>query len=253
MSQYLNRTSETTVNVVVPSYSSAITAIVKNMTPSTYALNSVSIGLSIATSDGTYTENSDSNYTISAAGTYTLTFANDGVYYIEITVSAVTTKHIVIINDGINTKMSTVVNNAIVDEPDKECYGSDLCKNYQEFNVLSLILLSMFADEIDINFNYDTVTSGYLYNGYKYECINAGSSTRDFQEGAKALLMTNLYAIVAADTALTLDALYTCINTGLPDSWGSTQVTALNNDLETRLNNIADSIERATEYINNIS
>lgn len=75
---------------------------------------------------------------------------------------------------------------------------------------------------------YNPLKSGAFTSdmiGKQFVCTDAGSWTGDFRQDTTALLKDSTGALVAANTALTLNAVYLVYAAGIPNSWGGTELT----------------------------
>jgi len=251
MAHTIRKTSETVASLVVTVLPVVFTIDVYKLTPKTYVWGLNTSDVAIATSDGTITDNNDGTYTITATGTYTITFSSDGIYKFNIVDSAadvLTHVRYAIINSELKSLLKTQLTNLVYCHPDVAYDCSDNLDAMYNTNVLSEISKSYFCDDINIAFNYLDQTSGYLYKDMVYECTNAGTGTRDFQDGSVVILIDSNFNVVPADTALTLNEVYTCIQTRQPDDWGSTTLKSAGSAFINRLRLSADAIDRVDEY-----
>jgi len=234
-------------------WASMVVTITK-LTPNTYVYSGT-IDIDFTAINESVFEETVNVYGISAADTYRITFNEDGVYKINVVTTSSTTNkdYIFISKDSLITYLTEDVNNVLSCNPETECHCNETCERYYNFNMLTLLSASYFGDDIDINFNYGTVTSGGLISGYDYKCTYAGSGTRDFNEGISPLLMEKSnFNVIAADTTLVLNTVYTCIFTGTPDAWGATVLTGMTDEFTERLQYIADTMDRIDDYKTNV-
>jgi hypothetical protein len=253
MSYSLKKSDEAVISLYIPTFLySAFTVTVTKLQAKTYTWGVATSDISASTEDGTLTDGGSATYTISAAGTYLFT-ATDGVFkfVIATTIAGVgsdTYNHYSIINSNLKSLIKTNATNILYCHPEVayDCIAKQ--DDIYNTNILIMIGLAYMQDDINVAFDYTTKTAGVLYKGYSYQCTNIGAGGRDFGEGATLLLMDSNFNLVPVDTALTLNEIYTCINTGTPDAWGSTILTPLTTPLSERFKLIADSIDRVTQY-----
>lgn len=186
---------------------------------------------------------------------FTITFAEDGVYKLYVTENSVAYVYVFIstadldewLYDSINTLLCLNNNSST-----NVCNCSASCATYYGFNVVAMLCMTFVGDpNNNVAFNFNQMNSGYLYAGYQYECVSDGEGSFDWRSSGTVLLQDSNGNNVTTNQ-LTVGKIYTCIESGTPDEWGTviaTVLTPLNSTLVTSLNYIADSIDRFERYL----
>jgi len=178
------------------------------------------------------------------------TLPSDGVYKIYITENTVEHIHLFINTYTLDEYLKSVVGNILCCNPLDACHCGTLCDDYYDFNTLVLLSLTFFGEaNIDIQLDYRTFTTEYLYKDYKYECKTVGVGPYMWSDAGTTLLQDSTGLSVTNNQPLTLGDIYSCVETGQPDTFGGATLSALTSDLTTRLNYTADAIYRYTKYM----
>lgn len=188
-----------------------------------------------------------STYTLSnLLAPFSVQFGEDGVYKIEVNATYL---HLFINIETYEGLIQTSVIDSICCSPLDKCDCNEKCESLYNFNVLALLGQTLMSDEIDINFNYGEIGSGYLFNGYDYLCTTAdGGSPPHWQYGTTDILTDINYVVHPDTTSVVENTIYKCIFTGIPDDYDGATFTALTTTLQNKLNYIADALARLYKY-----
>lgn len=160
---------------------------------------------------------------------FEITFNADGVYKLYITENGIDYIHIVYITNEIDDYFLDRIPQLICSNPLRECTNGINCKHHYDFNVLSLLTLSLFGETNENLFlDYEDLKSGILYKDQIYQCTGIGSGTYNWRDsGGNDLLADMSGNIITNTSTLELNAYYKCIKTGTPVEWGSSTNTVL--------------------------
>lgn len=182
---------------------------------------------------------------------YSFTMPGDGVYRMTTVHNSVTRVHYFIATSELDVIIKAHIEDIICCNPEEQCRCNENCKAYYDYNVVSLLAQTYFSYDIDVNFNYGTISSGLLFSGYTYKCTTIDSaSPPHWQDGTTDLLLKEDNTIIGDTDSVVLNDLYTCFQTGTPDDYDGATFTALTDELHSLLKYIADAIYRVDEYSN---